>query len=234
MARVAEGMGKNYEEAVNDALGKIGLNKDEVLIELIEEPKKRIFSILESRQVKVKVTEIEKNVSNAKTKNVNEYVEKEIPEITEEDANIAKEKVLKFLSEFSEKMGLTFNINSYISDNALKFDITGEDAGIMIGYRGETLEALQMLASTIGNKNCKNYVRIIIDIEGYRKKRIRALEELALKRANLVVAKKKSITLEPMNPFERKAIHKALQNHPKVKTVSTGEEPYRKVVISLK
>lgn len=234
MARVAEGMGKNYEEAVNDALGKIGLNKDEVLIELIEEPKKRIFSILESRQVKVKVTEIEKNVSNAKTKNVNEYVEKEIPEITEEDANIAKEKVLKFLSEFSEKMGLTFNINSYISDNALKFDITGENAGIMIGYRGETLEALQMLASTIGNKNCKNYVRIIIDIEGYRKKRIRALEELALKRANLVVAKKKSITLEPMNPFERKAIHKALQNHPKVKTVSTGEEPYRKVVISLK
>ena len=234
MARVAEGMGKNYEEAVNDALGKIGLNKDEVLIEIIEEPKKRIFSILESRQVKVKVTEIEKNVSNAKTKNVNEYVEKEIPEITEEDANIAKEKVLKFLSEFSEKMGLTFNINSYISDNALKFDITGENAGIMIGYRGETLEALQMLASTIGNKNCKNYVRIIIDIEGYRKKRIRALEELALKRANLVVAKKKSITLEPMNPFERKAIHKALQNHPKVKTVSTGEEPYRKVVISLK
>ncbi len=234
MARVAEGMGKNYEEAVNDALGKIGLNKDEVLIELIEEPKKRIFSILESRQVKVKVTEIEKNVSNAKTKNVNEYVEKEILEITEEDANIAKEKVLKFLSEFSEKMGLTFNINSYISDNALKFDITGENAGIMIGYRGETLEALQMLASTIGNKNCKNYVRIIIDIEGYRKKRIRALEELALKRANLVVAKKKSITLEPMNPFERKAIHKALQNHPKVKTVSTGEEPYRKVVISLK
>lgn len=234
MARVAEGMGKNYEEAVNDALGKIGLNKDEVLIELIEEPKKRIFSILESRQVKVKVTEIEKNVSNAKTKNVNEYVEKEIPEITEEDANIAKEKVLKFLNEFSEKMGLTFNINSYISDNALKFDITGENAGIMIGYRGETLEALQMLASTIGNKNCKNYVRIIIDIEGYRKKRIRALEELALKRANLVVAKKKSITLEPMNPFERKAIHKALQNHPKVKTVSTGEEPYRKVVISLK
>ena len=234
MARVAEGMGKNYEEAVNDALGKIGLNKDEVLIELIEEPKKRIFSILESRQVKVKVTEIEKNVSNAKTKNVNEYVEKEIPEITEEDANIAKEKVLKFLSEFSEKMGLTFNINSYISDNALKFDITGENAGIMIGYRGETLEALQMLASTIGNKNCKNYVRIIIDIEGYRKKRIRALEELALKRANLVVAKKKSITLEPMNPFERKAIHKALQNHPKVKTVSSGEEPYRKVVISLK
>ena len=234
MARVAEGMGKNYEEAVNDALGKIGLNKDEVLIELIEEPKKRIFSILESRQVKVKVTEIEKNVSNAKTKNVNEYVEKEIPEITEEDANIAKEKVLKFLSEFSEKMGLTFNINSYISDNALKFDITGENAGIMIGYRGETLEALQMLASTIGNKNCKNYIRIIIDIEKNRKKRIRALEELALKRANLVVAKKKSITLEPMNPFERKAIHKALQNHPKVKTVSTGEEPYRKVVISLK
>ena len=96
------------------------------------------------------------------------------------------------------------------------------------------MEALQMIASTIGNKNVKNYVRIIIDVGGYRKKRIKALEELALKRANLVVSKRKSITLEPMNPFERKAIHNALQNHPKVKTVSTGEAPYRKVVISLK
>lgn len=232
MAKVAEGMGKNLDEAVADALNKVGLTKEQVSVEIIEEPKKRIFSILEPKQVKVRITELEQVVE--KTENVATEKKKEVKEFTEEDANIVKERVIRFLNDYFSKLGLTLEIKSYVEDNILKFDITGENAGIAIGYRGETMEALQMLASTIGNKNVKNYVRIIIDIEGYRKKRIKSLEELALKRANFVVSKKKSITLEPMNPFERKAIHNALQNHPKVKTASTGEEPYRKVVISLK
>lgn len=231
MARVAEGIGKNYDEAVNDALSKIGLSKENVSIEIIEEPKKRIFSILEHKQVKVRVTEMEKPVETAAP--VEEKKREEVP-VSEEEANAAKEKVINFLNEYFAKMDLTLNINAFLENNILKFDITGENAGIVIGYRGETLEALQMLAGTIANKGVKNYVRILIDIENYRKKRVKALEELALKRANAVVAKRKPITLEPMTPFERKAIHSALQNHPKVKTVSTGVEPYRKVVISLK
>lgn len=231
MARVAEGIGKNYDEAVNDALSKIGLSKENVSIEIIEEPKKRIFSILEHKQVKVRVTEMEKPVETAAP--VEEKKREEVP-VSEEEANAAKEKVITFLNEYFAKMDLTLNINAFLENNILKFDITGENAGIVIGYRGETLEALQMLAGTIANKGVKNYVRILIDIENYRKKRVKALEELALKRANAVVAKRKPITLEPMTPFERKAIHSALQNHPKVKTVSTGVEPYRKVVISLK
>lgn len=231
MARVAEGIGKNYDEAVNDALSKIGLSKENVSIEIIEEPKKRIFSILEHKQVKVRVTEMEKLVETAAP--VEEKKREEVP-VSEEEANAAKEKVITFLNEYFAKMDLTLNINAFLENNILKFDITGENAGIVIGYRGETLEALQMLAGTIANKGVKNYVRILIDIENYRKKRVKALEELALKRANAVVAKRKPITLEPMTPFERKAIHSALQNHPKVKTVSTGVEPYRKVVISLK
>ena len=232
MAKVAEGIGKNFDEAVLDALNKVGLTKEQVSVEIIEEPKKRIFSILDPKQVKVRITEIEQSVETVTTAATEK--KKEIKEFTEEDANIVKERVIKFLNDYFAKLGLTLEIKSYVEDNILRFDITGENAGIAIGYRGETMEALQMLASTIGNKNVKNYVRIIIDIEGYRKKRVKALEELALKRANIVVAKRKSITLEPMNPFERKAIHNALQNHPKVKTASTGEEPYRKVVISLK
>lgn len=231
MARVAEGIGKNYDEAVNDALSKIGLSKENVSIEIIEEPKKRIFSILEHKQVKVRVTEMEKPLETVAP--VEEKKREEVP-VSEEEANAAKEKVITFLNEYFAKMDLTLNINAFLENNILKFDITGENAGIVIGYRGETLEALQMLAGTIANKGVKNYVRILIDIENYRKKRVKALEELALKRANAVVAKRKPITLEPMTPFERKAIHSALQNHPKVKTVSTGVEPYRKVVISLK
>lgn len=229
MAKVAEGIGKTYDEAVKDALNKVGLTKEQVSIEMIEEPKKRIFSILEPRQVKVRVTEIEVPEEPAKVEKKREEVE-----FTEEDVSLVKERVNVFLNDYFSKMGLSLKIESHVEENVLKFDITGENAGIVIGYRGETMEALQMLAGTIGNKNCKNYVRVVIDIENYRKKRIKALEELALKRANIVVAKRKSITLEPMNPFERKAIHNALQNHPKVKTASTGEEPYRKVVISLK
>lgn len=232
MAKVAEGIGKNYEDAVADALSKVGLTKEQVSIEIVEEPKKRIFSILEPRQVKVRITEIE--MPEEVDAKVQVEKKREIKEFTEEDANIVKERVINFLNEYFARFDLSLDIDSYVEDNILRFDVTGENTGIVIGYRGETMEALQMIAATIGNKGLKNYVRIIIDVGGYRKKRIKALEELALKRANVVVAKKKSITLEPMNPFERKAIHNALQNHPKVKTVSTGEEPYRKVVISLK
>ena len=230
MAKVAEGIGKSYDEAVADALSKVGLTKEQVSVEIVEEPKKRLFSILDPKQVKVRITEIEAVQEVA----VQEKVVKEYKEISEEDANIVKERIINFLNDYFGKLGLALEIKSYIEDNILRFDVTGDNAGIAIGYRGETMEALQMIAGTVGNKGIKNYVRIIIDIEGYRKKRVKALEELALKRANAVVAKRRSITLEPMNPFERKAIHNALQNHPKVKTQSTGEEPYRKVVISLK
>ena len=238
MAKVAEGIGKSYDEAVLDALNKIGLKKDQVSIEMIEEPKKRIFSILEHKQIKVRVTELEQKAEDEKAdesidSSVQEKKREDVP-ISEEDAKIAEEKTIKFLNEFFGKMELSLDIKPYIEDNVLKFDVNGENAGIAIGYRGETMEAIQMIAGTIANKYTKNHVRIVIDIEGYRKKRVKSLEELALKRANVVVAKRRSITLEPMSPFERKAIHSALQNHPKVKTASIGVEPYRKVVISLK
>ena len=231
MSKVAEGIGKNYEEAVEDALNKVGLKKDQVSIEMIEEPKKRIFSILDHKQVKVRVTEIEKT---EEIEVPSHEARKEPREFTEEEGNVVKERIIEFLNEYFDRLGLKLDIKTYVEDNILRFDITGENAGIVIGYRGETLEALQTIAATIGNKGNKNYVKVIPDIEGYRKKRVKALEELALKRANTVVERRKSITLEPMNPFERKAIHNALQKHPKVKTVSVGEEPYRKVVISLK
>ena len=230
MAKVAEGIGDNYEAAVKDALSKIGLEKNQVSIELIEEPKKRFFSILEHKQIKVRVTEIEK-VEETKKESSKSY---EIKEAPAEDVEAAKQKTMEFLKEYFDKMGVNLNIESKYEDKILKFDITGEKAGIIIGYRGETLEALQLLVSTLVNRKKENYVKILLDVEGYRNKRIKTLEELATKVAQTVVSKRKSITLEPMVPFERRVIHTTLQNHPKVKTVSIGEEPYRKVVISLK
>lgn len=232
MAKVAEGVGNSYDAAVNDALSKIGLTKEQVSIELIEEPKKRFFSILEQKQVKVRVTEVEQVKEEIKEEN-NVKV-REVVEAPEEDIEAARVKTTEFLNEYFEKMGVNLNIESKYEDKVLKFNITGEKAGIVIGYRGETLEALQLLVSTLVNRKKENYVKILIDVEGYRNKRVKSLEELASKVAHTVVSKRRSITLEPMVPFERRVIHTTLQNHPKVKTESIGEEPYRKVVISLK
>ncbi|MBR4110651.1 MAG: KH domain-containing protein [Clostridia bacterium] len=231
MARVSEGIGKTYDEAVQDGLNKIGLSKSEVSIEIVKEPKKTFFSILEPRQVKVIVTEIEK----AQPKNEKTTVEKrEIVDAKPEDIEAAKKKIEKFLRDYFEKLEIELDVESKYEEHVLKVDINGEKAGLIIGYRGETLEALQMLISTMINRGKDVHIKVLIDAENYRKKRAKTLEELALKIASTVVSKRKSFALEPMVAFERKIIHETLQNHPKVKTSSTGEEPYRKVVISLK
>ena len=104
----------------------------------------------------------------------------------------------------------------------------------MIGYRGETLYALQAILSSIASKNVDQRVRVILDIEGYKEKREKTLEDLAEKVAKTVVKTRKPITLEPMQPYERKIIHSKLQENSKVQTISVGEEPHRKIVISLK
>ena len=224
MAKVAEGVGKNYDEAVNDALSKIGLTKEQVTIELIEEPKKRIFSILEHKQIKVKVVENEETQTKKEIKK--DFEETEIEEV--------KKKVFDYLNGVFNAMGLEVKIEAKYIDGVINFEISGNNAGIIIGYRGDTLDALQLLATNAGNKGRSEYIRILLDVENYRKKRVRALEELANKKASIVVAKGRSITLEPMTPYERRVIHTTLQDHPKVKTSSTGEEPYRKVTIALK
>lgn len=229
MAKVAEGVGNTYDEAVKDALSKIGLEKNQVSIELVEEPKKRFFSILEHRTVKVIATEVEKVEESENTK-----VVREIVEAPAEDVEAAKVKATEFLKEYFEKMGIDLNIDTNYEDKILNINVTGDKAGIVIGYRGETLEALQLLVSTIVNRKKENYVKVLLDVEGYRKKRVRTLEELAMKVAHTVISKRRSITLEPMVPFERRVIHTTLQNNPKVKTESVGVEPYRKVVVSLK
>jgi spoIIIJ-associated protein len=225
MSKVAEGIGKNYDEAVEDALSKVGLTKEQVTIELIEEPKKRIFNILEHKQVKVKVVEKEEK----------ETIKKEIKkEFSEAEVEEVRKRVYDYLEGIFKAMNLDLKISDKYDNGTINFEITGNNAGIIIGYRGDTLDALQLLATNAGNKGRTEYIRVVLDVENYRKKRVKALEELANRKAGIVIAKGRSITLEPMTPYERRIIHTTLQNHPKVKTSSTGEEPYRKVTISLK
>ena len=130
--------------------------------------------------------------------------------------------------------GEKLEYNVKIQDECLYIDITGNDAGYLIGYRGEVLNSIQNVITNVINKNHKEKVKIILNIGGYREKREKDLENLALKIAASVIKTKRNITLEPMSAYERKIIHTKLQDNEKVKTYSVGEEPHRKVVVALK
>lgn len=230
MAKVVEGIGKTYDEAVKDGLDRIGLSKDEVIIEVVKEPKKTFFSILEPRQVKVTITEKEV----VKKTNENPEKRKEVVLLDNNELEEIKNKIKTFLDDYLAKLDVALEVEMNYENGILFVSINGEASGLIIGHRGETLEALQIVVSAIANKGREDFLKVIVDSENYREKRTNSLKELALRQANQVIKKRKSYTFEPMSAFERKAIHTALQDHPKVKTHSVGEEPYRKVVISLK
>ena len=235
MAKVVESIGKTYDEALKSGLEQIGLTEDEVTIEIVKDAnqaKKSFLSILEPRQVKLLITEKTHSKSSNNSNEARE--EKEIVELDEETIKTAEGKIDKFLVDFYKNMGLDLKHEFKYEKGIIYVTISGDGTGLIIGYRGETLEALQAFVSAIVNKGSETRIRLVFDSENYREKRANSLKGLALKEAEMVVRKKKSYTFEPMTAFERKAIHTALQNHPKVSTHSVGEEPYRKVVISLK
>ncbi len=139
-----------------------------------------------------------------------------------------------FLRDIADKMGIDLDFSVKAGDELVFVDITGKDTGTIIGKRGATLDAVQCLASYVVNKDNGKYTRVILDAENYRSKREKTLVNLANRLAGKVERTRKSVVLEPMNPYERKVIHCTLQNHPKVKTRSEGKDPYRKVIIELK
>lgn len=235
MARGVISEGNTTNEAIEKGLKELNVSKDMVDIKFIEEKEKRsFFSILTPRVVKVELTLKEEKLEN---KNIQQHKEiqenKREIEVTLEDLNIAKENLEIFLKNNINKIaqGATFEIRE--TGNNIEVNINGENIGFLIGYRGECLYAFQTILSAIGNKNVKNRVRVILDIQGYKQKRVKALEELAEKVAKTVIRTGKSITLEPMQAYERKIIHSKLQNHDKIITKSIGNEPKRKIVISL-
>lgn len=224
---VAEG--KTTNEAIEKGLKELKVTKNMVDIKVIESGEKRsFFSILAPRVVKVQLTVKE----NEKHENVKKD-RKEI-ELSIEEQEKAEKNVEKFLKEFLEKTQKDAKYSIEKISSGLKVNINNENLGFLIGYRGETLYAFQTILSTIASKGTESRVRVVLDIEGYKAKREKALEDLAEKLERTVIKTKKSVTLEPMQAYERKIIHAKLQNSDKVETRSIGEEPRRKVVISLK
>jgi spoIIIJ-associated protein len=141
---------------------------------------------------------------------------------------------VKFIEEIAENMGLNVKVNASIKDDIIYINLEGKDVGSMIGKRGQTLDAIQYLSSIVQNKNAEKHIRVIINAEKYREKREKTLQQLARRLAEKCIKTGKSVRLEPMNPYERKVIHSALQTHPRVTTRSEGVEPNRRVIIEQK
>ena len=223
--------GKTTNEAIEKGLKELNVSKNMVDIKVLEEDKRSFYSILAPRVVKVELTvkdEITENPEKNETS-----VESKPKKINEnlDEINIGLKNIEDFLGKFLEN---GINYNAEIKDFDIYVNIDGENVNYLIGYRGENINALQTILSSIANKQSTAKIRVYLDIAGYRDKRVKTLEDLADKISRTVIRTRKSISLEPMTAYERKIIHTKLQNSDKVKTFSKGEEPYRKVVITLK
>ncbi len=198
---------KTYDEAVTDALIRLGVTSDQVDIEVIDKGSSGFLGI-GAKPVKIKVS---------KKLTIDGYLR-------------------NFLSDIFEAMKMTVEIHIEVNEEnrSIQVDLEGDEMGILIGKRGQTLDSLQLLANNAVHKNFETYYRVKMDTENYRVRRRETLENLAKNIAYKVKRTKHSVALEPMNPFERRVIHSALQNDRYVITHSEGEDPFRHVVVSLK
>ncbi len=201
--------GKTLDDALTNATVKLGVTSSEIKYEVVEEGSNGFLGI-GSKDAVIKVV----------------LASNEDP----------KEVATEFLNGVFEAMQLEVNITMEFDevDNCLSIDLAGPEMGVLIGKRGQTLDSLQYLTNLAVNRSSDNYTRVKIDTEDYRRRRKETLENLAKNMASKVKRTKKSVTLEAMNPYERRIIHSAIQNDNSVTTHSEGEEPYRYVVITLK
>lgn len=198
--------GKTVEDAIQAGLTKLGVDKEQVKINVLEQPVKGLFGLIGSKEALVELTLVPDPI----------------------------EAALSFLREVTVAMDLKADITRKDEPEGAHISMNGSDMGMVIGRRGQTLDALQYLLNIVANRYSDDHVRIVLDAEQFRERRRKTLEELASRLAMKVIKGRREIELEPMTPQERKIIHSYLQDHGKVKTFSKGEEPNRKVVIALK
>ncbi|WP_240415792.1 RNA-binding cell elongation regulator Jag/EloR [Paenibacillus periandrae] len=195
--------GKSIEEAVQNGLRQWNTTEDRVKIVVLEQPSRGLFGLIGTRDAKVEL--------------------ELIPDAVEE--------TIYFLQDVFRTMKLEVRIEKKLDNDNLELHLYGADLGILIGRRGQTLDALQYLMNIVANRYSSTHMRIVLDAENFRERRKKTLEELADRLAERVIRTKKEVILEPMSPHERKVIHAQLQDHAKVRTFSRGEEPNRRVVI---
>ncbi len=205
--KIIEIMGKNVEDAINNALIELKVTRDKVEVETLEEGSRGFLNIIGVKPAKIRVSVKKDTLTDVKT----------------------------FLTDVLQSMNMKAEIKIKQVNNEIKIDLVGSNMGLLIGYRGETLDSLQYLVSLVVNKNHnEEYKRVILDTENYRAKREETLKRLASKIAYKVRVSGRVLKLEPMNPYERRIIHSTLQNDSYIYTFSEGDEPYRRVVVDLK
>ena len=227
MGKVIIAEGRTTNEAINNGLKQLNTTKENVTIKVLEEEKKMFFSILDPRVVKVEMTLKEKEEPEPRK-------QRRIIKLTQEEQEKAKQNITNFLDEIKTNFEGETTYEITTTEEYVTVDIMNKNLGFLIGYRGETLYAFQDILSAIASKGNNNRVRVILDIEKYKGKRIKTLEELAERMAKIVVRTRREVKLEPMKPYERKIIHTKLQENDKVETKSIGEDPHRRIIISYK
>ena len=204
MSQFVEMTGKTVDEAIDAALIELGIEREQAQIEILETPKKGTLGLFGNRDAKVRVSR-----------------------------NCGPETVVEtFLNDIFARMNLDATVKVEMKDEEIHAEIVGERVNLLIGRHGETLDALQYLASLAVKRKFDTYYRVVLDAEDYRIRRAESLKKLAHATARKAVKYHRNMALEPMSPYERRIIHSELQADKLVTTQSVGEEPYRKVVIS--
>ncbi len=201
--------GKNIDDALANALKELKVTRDKITYDVVEEGSKGLLGLIGTKPaiIKVEIKKVERNF--------------------QEDAK-------NFLEGIFQRMDIAADIETNLDNEVLNVEISGPKMGLVIGYRGETLDSLQYLTSLVINRRREGeYIRVLLDTEGYRQKRIETLERLGEKTAYKVKKYGRTMKLEPMNPYERRIIHSKLQEIEGVVTRSIGDEPFRRVVIEL-
>ncbi len=242
MSKTIIAEGKTTKEATEKGLRELNVSRNQVELKVLDSDDKRsFFSILAPRVVKVELT-LKENVNTEvsvkkEEKKLEKRPEKRIKReynISEKDIETAYNSIEKFLKEFVLSLSTEVKYELTKGEKNIFVNIQGGDLGFLIGYRGETLYSLQTLLSSIASKNIENRVSVILNIGDYKEKREKTLEDLAEKVAKTVIKTGKQVKLEPMQAYERKVIHSKLQENDKIETFSIGEEPHRRIVVSLK
>lgn len=233
-----------YEVIEKGSAGFLGIGMKQAVIKarrkVVEEPEAEIVEDVKSEPAVMKKEEpktVKKEI--AKKETIKKETVKKEPAKKEADlANVESQTIEaceKFIYDVLKAMDMTdVKVTSVVDEEgALSIDMEGSNMGILIGKRGQTLDSLQYLTNRVANKMQEGYVRVKLDTEDYRRRRKETLENLAKNIASKVKRTRRTVSLEPMNPYERRIIHSALQGDPAVSTHSEGEEPYRRVVVTL-
>lgn len=236
MIKTLEKTGRTEDDAINAALAELGLDRDDVSVEILERAKSGFLGIGASPAlVRVSYEVEDEPVESAAESAVNDAAvvggEKVSTAPVDESADYAA--VRQFLTGLLDRMGVKADIAISARDNGgINVNLSGSGMGAIIGRRGETLDAIQHLTNYVVNRGSEKHLHISVDAENYRSKREESLTKLAEKMAEKAIKYKRSMALEPMNSYERHVIHTALQNYEGVTTSSTGVEPNRRVVVS--